>query len=303
MKKNFQHARINCLALVLLPLLLGGARAHGQPETEVYLAELSAEQGKIRVSAPVNISANAGYDNQPSFTRAGDLLYVRTRAGQTDIARYSPETGETSWRTDTPGGGEYSPVEIPGRASLSAVQLDTTGLQRLYEYPAEGGAPVLLHPDLKVGYYLWLTENTIACTVLVEDRMDLYLLEVGDQRATMVERNVGRSLLPVPGTKRFMYTRTENGHSVAYSMDPEGLEQTRMVSLPDGVQDLGRLPDGRLLCGKENQVLVFTPGTSQSWEVFHSFPPSLGLLSRLAVNREGTRLAFVAEPVPPGEQP
>ncbi|MCO5725338.1 TolB family protein [Robiginitalea marina] len=300
MEKTLKKALISYLALVFLPLLPGGGGVYAQPETDVYLAGLTTKNGETRVSEPVNISRNPGYDNQPSFTREGNIVYSRTRDGQTDIALYSPETGETSWRTNTPRGGEFSPMEIPGKASLSAVRLDSTGLQRLYEYPPEGGASVPLHPTLKVGYYLWLTEDKVACTVLVEDRMDLFLLDVGEQRATMVERNVGRSLLPVPGTKQFIYTRTENGHSVAYSMDPEGLEQNRIVSLPGGVQDLGRLPDGRLLCGKENQLLAFTPETSQSWEVLHSFPTSLGHLTRLATNREGTQLAFAAEPVPAG---
>ena len=95
----------------------------------------------------------------------------------------------------------------------------------------------------------------------------------------------------------------ENGHWVVYSTDPEGREQNRIAALPDGVQDLGWLPGGRLLCGRENQILAFTPGTSENWEVLHSFPPSLGRLSRLAINAEATRLAFAAEAAPWREEP
>jgi hypothetical protein len=141
--------------------------AFGQPETEVFLADLNIGAEAILDSSPLNISNNPGYDNQPSFLEDGTLLYARTRNGQTDIARYNLKEGTTSWISNTPGGSEYSPLKIPGREAVSAIRLDTTGLQRLYAYPLQGGAPTLLVEGLKIGYHLWIDPELLVCTILI----------------------------------------------------------------------------------------------------------------------------------------
>ena len=133
--------------------------------------------GGYQIAQLKNLSQNAGYDNQPSFWSENELLYASTRNGQTDVVRHHLATNKKEWRCATAIGSEYSPLRIPEREAFSAIRLDTTGRQRLYRY-ASNGIIDLVHPMLKIGYQLWVDANNLLCTVLIENRMDLYWLAV-----------------------------------------------------------------------------------------------------------------------------
>lgn len=89
---------------IFLYLLLSGGLVFAQNSTEVYLLDLSTDR-----TTPTNISQNPGYDNQPSFWDNEDLLYTRSRDGQTDIVRYKINSKKLEWQTNTLQGSEYSP--------------------------------------------------------------------------------------------------------------------------------------------------------------------------------------------------
>ena len=270
----------------------------GQQETDVYLAGLEIGREGISVSIPLNISNNPGYDNQPSFLEDGTLLYSRTRNGQTDIARYYPEQGTTSWLSNTAGGSEYSPSKIPGREAISAIRLDTTGLQRLYAYPMHSGEPSLLVEELKIGYHLWVDPNLLVCTVLVEDRMDLVVVNFKDGSRHTFQKDVGRSLLRIPESDQISYLTKENDTMVVKAMDPKSGRTEPIITLPDDVQDLVWLPDGTLICGYGNKLLGYRPGRDPDWRILQIFPPETGRITRMAVNPSGTQLALTLGPDP-----
>src|SRR5262249_19001182 len=78
------------------------------PDTEIFLAPLTKDGGKLTLGAPVNITNSPGYDNQPSFTPDGaSILFTsvrgapaaapaaaggKTPAPETDIYRYEIAT-------------------------------------------------------------------------------------------------------------------------------------------------------------------------------------------------------------------
>jgi hypothetical protein len=41
------------------------------PATDIFLADLAVADGRFAVSAPRNLTARDGYDNQPAFSRDG----------------------------------------------------------------------------------------------------------------------------------------------------------------------------------------------------------------------------------------
>lgn len=276
-------------------LATGSFSIRGQINTDIYLADLEIGQEGIRVSVPVNISNNPGYDNQPSLLNEIELLYSRTRNGQTDIALYSVPDGTTSWLSDTPGGSEYSPVRRPEHPFITVIRLDTTGLQRLYNYPLTDGKPERILEDLKVGYQLWIDKDILVCTVLVDDRMDLVLINFRNGTRHTYQKNVGRSLLKIPGSERFSYVSLQGDSPVVKSMDPNSGATDLVATLPEGVQDLCWLPGGTLICGYGNALLGLHPGRDSQWREVHVFSPALGIISRITVSRGGTKLALVVE--------
>jgi hypothetical protein len=278
--------------LVLLPCVL---QVQGQSETDVFLATLRLSEGSLQVSDLENISRNPGYDNQPSFPGGQGLLYARTRNGQTDIARFSLPERSTAWLSDTPGGSEYSPLKIPGREAVSAIRLDTTGLQRLYSYPLSGGAPELLVDDLKVGYHLWVNEHLLVCTVLTEGRMDLVIVNFEDHSQYTYQRGVGRALHRIPGSGRISYTTSEKGVTAIRSMDPQSGATTEVADLPEGVQDFCWLDTTLLLCGKGNELRSLDLRDTPAWKTVVTLENPKSNISRLAYDPASGKLALVIE--------
>ena len=76
------------LALILL------LSSQTPPDTEVFLAPLTSDGGKLVVGRAENISNSPGYDNQPSFSPDGRSVYFTSgrSSGQMDIYRY--DTGK-----------------------------------------------------------------------------------------------------------------------------------------------------------------------------------------------------------------
>ena len=117
---------------IILVLFLSNLQA--QVNSELYLFDMRYENGKLQLSNKKNISINAGYDNQPSFYDNNTILFASERNGQTDIKEYKIASDKFTKLTETDFGSEYSPQRMPDSKNISAVRLDTSGLQRIYEY-------------------------------------------------------------------------------------------------------------------------------------------------------------------------
>ncbi len=281
-------------SLLTCGLLVASVLAFGQPDTDVYIAELTLSSKAIVVKNPFNVSNNPGYDNQPSFRSDGEiLLFAKTRKGQTDIYSYDPESGHGGWLTNTPGGSEYSPMEIPDTNSVSAIRLDTTGLQRLYRYEfKDRQKSKLLFDDLKIGYHLWFRPDILVCTVLTENRMDLVVAYPEDQTANTYQKQVGRSLQRIPGRDLISYVSLEDEKPILKSMDPISGSTAIIAPLPEGIQDVCWLPNGLLLCGGDGILQLWDPEKSD-WTTAVELGNDFGQISRIAVNKQGTLIALV----------
>ena len=281
---------------ILANSLIYSAPLQAQPNTEVFITDLSYKGETIGFTSPVNVSKNDGYDNQPSFYNDNVLLFSSTRQGQTDIAQSLYNKSKTSWLTNTPDGSEYSPLKIPNKRAFSAIRLDKDGLQRLYKYPLETGTPELLLKELKVGYHVWLSDELLVCTVLVEKGMDLVVVNFKDQTRYTFQKKVGRSLLKIPNSNLISFVALESGKAVLKSMDPVSGTTKKLAMLPPGVQDLCWLPNGMVVVGKDNSLWGMQPGIDQDWKLVKRFEnPEIGNISRLAVNTIGSKMAFVSE--------
>ena len=267
----------------LLYFTLGGLSAQG--ETEVYLLALTKD-----LDSPINISHNPGYDNQPSFWDNDHLLYTRTRTGQTDIVRYNLNSKKTEWLCDTSQGSEYSPLRIPDSEAFSAIRLDTTGFQRLYRYTEDGKSELLFSP-LKIGYHHWVSDNTLLCTVLVEDYMNLMLVQPNSS-AKLITEKVGRSLHRIPKSSQLSFIQQKEGRSILSSIDLTTQNIQTLLPLPEGVQDVAWLASGTLIFGQGNTLFQWDPNTSSGIQVWKKLS-RINNISRLALSPNGKLLALV----------
>lgn len=285
--------------LLFLACLVCSGKVVAQASTEVYLFDLEMADGKPMLTNPKNISNNDGYDNQPSFWDDDTVLFASTRADQTDIRRLNINEGSTyKWLTNTPTGSEYSPLRIPGKNAVSAIRLDLDGLQRLYEYDLKTGESKPLS-DLKIGYHVWFNKDILVATVLVENRMDLVVINFKDNSTRTVQKNVGRSLHTIPGGQRINFVDKSNNNWIIKSIDPISGATDQIADIFQKEEDVCWLDSNTLITGHEKSLYTYDVKNGGEWEPLITFDQEeINNISRIAINKGKTRLAFVAEDSP-----
>ncbi|HEY9229767.1 MAG TPA: hypothetical protein VIP11_24160 [Gemmatimonadaceae bacterium] len=268
-----------------------------QAPTDIFLAPLSAQNGRPVVGTPVNITNRPGYDNQPSFTpdnRA--ILFTSTREdGQSDIYRYDIASKTTTRVTSTPE-SEYSATVMPGGTRFSVIRVEKDSTQRLWSFALDGSDPKLVIESLKpVGYHAWLSPTTLVMFVLGSPNALVY----GDLRTGKMDtlaRGIGRSLAKLPNGSGFSFTQTvDSAQRVKMMSGPRATPQD-LVSLPRGSQDLVWLDSGEIVTGSGSKLLAWQSGAAAWSEVADFASAGLTDITRLAASPDGKWLAIVAMP-------
>ena len=301
------------LSTIVGILVWAGVQGTPAPPPEVYLAGLSVTGGKVTITNPVNISNNAAYDNQPSFTPDGSaVLFTSVRGDRKPDPKVAAATGSEIYRFDIASGklsqltttneSEYSPTVTPDGRSFSVIQVEADGTQRLWRFPiAGGGKAELVLADIKpVGYHAWADASTLALFVLGEPAT-LQLADTSTGQAEILARNIGRSLQRVPGGGISFVQReaSDSGQTVTVMrLDPATKKITPLVRVIDGVRDpdLAWTPDGLLLLAAGGKLYGWRLGDAQFQQVADLEAVGLRGASRMAVSPKGDRLAIVALP-------
>lgn len=278
--------------------------SYAQSNSEVYLMEMSTVDSVFKIDKPINISNNEGYDNQPSFLGPDNLMYAGTRDGATDIAAYNIPSGQGYWINVATPGGEYSPQAVTEEQAIAAVRLDPDGLQRLYKYPIPEGPSELLVKDLKVAYFTFYDENTIACSVIVDDELQFGVYDLFKGKFKLLGKNAGRSIHKIPNSDKISYTLVNKDtiHEI-YELNLKGLKSKRIGSLPKGVQDYTWLNPTEILFGIISKIYVQDIiKAGERREVADLSGYMIKNISRMSLSPDGKQLAFAAETDAPTSQ-
>jgi dipeptidyl aminopeptidase/acylaminoacyl peptidase len=269
------------------------------PGTDIYLVPLSRSGGVLQGGVPVNLTARAGYDNQPAFSPDGRTLYwTSAREGQTDIYRTDLDSGRSQRVTSTPE-SEYSPTLTPDGSRLSVVRVEADSTQRLWLMDLNG-AP--LRPALDalkpVGYFAWLNADTVFAFVLGSPAT-LQRAEPATGRAAVVARDIGRTIYRIPRQDAVSFVQRDSTGDWIGRLDPRSDAVTRIAPLPRGTEFYAWTPEGALLSTRSNELVRWDAG-SGAWETVARFSePGLRRMTRLAVSPRGDRIALVGNDAAP----
>ncbi len=286
-------------AIAMALLASTGLGAQASPSTDVWVIPMS-QPGRVPVfGEPANVTHRAGYDNQPSFTPAGDaVLYTVIGAGgASDISRFTLREREPEQLTFSPE-SEYSATVTPDGRSYSVIRVEADSTQRLWRFPLGAqGPPTLVLEDLRpVGYHVWGGDHTLALFVLG----DPATLQIADDRAgkaEVVAADIGRALAKVPGRDAVTFVQqVKDSLPWIAELDVRTKSVRRVAQSPPGADYHAWTPNGALLTAAGSRIFVWTDGR---WDV----AADLGRwgargISRLVASPKGDWLAFVAEDDP-----
>lgn len=274
-------------------IIYGAVQA--QPSTEIYLFDLKKEGSSYKISNPINISKNEGYDNQPHFLLNGSgLLYASNKNGQTDVVKYFIKSGESKQITFSKG-SEFSPTPHPSESFFTTIILEKDGTQLLWQYPIDGGEPKVIIPNAKVGYHCWPNDHTIVSFVL-GDTATLEAFDVKSGKIKLLDKNIGRSLHKIPGSELVSYVSKSSASWMIKSMDIKSGVSKNIAPTLEQVEDMAWSEDGTIFMGKGDKLFQYDTRGNIEWVEIASLEQyGLRNISRISVSPSNDKIAIVID--------
>ncbi|MDW3210911.1 MAG: hypothetical protein R8N23_13630 [Reichenbachiella sp.] len=288
-------SRIITTVLTTIVLLAKFSVGYAQSSTEIFLFELTKENGNFKMANPANITNNPGYDNQPSFINDNELVYAATYDNQTDIVRLNLESKEKTRMTNTPS-SEFSPKLTPDGKYISCILLDRNGSQTLVKYPLKGGEPKAIPSEQKIGYYCWFDKKTVFSFVLGSPP-SLQEWNTKNSEFKIIMMNPGRSLSKIPGEKTISFIHKESD-DIWYvnSYDPLTDKVTYLTECIKGAEDMVWASDGTAFLSDQKKIYKFDPKVDNGWKLMADMESfDLSTASRLAISPDLKWMAVVID--------
>ena len=268
------------------------------PGTDLY--RIRMRDGLLaQLSAPENLTARTGYDNQPGFRPDGSGLRYTSidSSAQAEIHYLDLATGESRPLTRNLT-SEYSPTPIPGSDRFSVVRVEADSTQRLWSFGADGSDPQLLLPEVPgIGYHVWGDESELLLFVLGEPH-ELHRATLGEVGSERIAVDIGRCLQRIPGEDAWSFVhRSADGGWTISRLDRVSGVITAIADTPaPTVEDYCWTPTGSLWSSDGASILEWQSGAPGIWTVVRNLAPDgIGGITRMAVSPLGDALVFVAD--------
>ncbi|HZS44790.1 MAG TPA: hypothetical protein VFC63_06770 [Blastocatellia bacterium] len=294
--RNRRNHLVIAGALMLFISSIAARQTAAPPATNIFVAELSVQNGKWKVVNPINITDRDGYNNQPFFTPNGkSILYTSIREDkQADIYRYDL-VSKTDARVTNTKESEYSPTLTPDGKGISVIRVEPDNTQRLWRFNLNGDDPSVILENIKpVGYHAWIDGNTLALFVLGSPST-LQIVDVKTQHAETVASDIGRSLFKIPHQEKVSFT-----HKISNNMweideyDLKSRKTSIVAKSQPGNEYYAWSPSGVLVTANDAKLFKLQPGKDSDWvEIADLSSSGIKSITRIAISPSNDRIAFV----------
>lgn len=298
-------SRSAIFAAVLLAAPSQSLRAQPPAPVNIYVADLTYENGTIHIGAPRKLTGDRGINSQPSFTPDGkSILFVSRRDsanGQGDIYRIDLSTGAETRVTSTPE-MENSPTVTPD-GKLMVIRWTPATLFKqwgpwIYDMNGQPLRGVLPGPDT-VGYYVRVDATRFAMVRPTTRRA----VAVFDTRSgSMTDYDWPVANLPpqrIPGRLAVSYTRVDSiGGNRIRRLDIATHDTSEIAPAVSGKAVHAWTPRGTILMSKGNTIFALTP-PQVTWSRVAAFEdPELQDINTYVVSPRGDKVILIS-PVKP----
>jgi hypothetical protein len=272
-----------------------------QANTDIWLLRIDRQGEKIHLTQPQNITARAGYDNQPVFSPDSKKIYFSSMAEgtkQTDIYFYDLEKKQIE-AFNFSKTSEFSPSFMPGLHGISVVMVEEDSTQRIWEFDLTGKRSRLVFANNdSVGYYAWVNSNSAIAFILGNNsaKPNRLSLITRDGREKLIAENVARGMKVFE--KSAFYLKTIDSSSYVFHTDFSTSRQ--LVKAPGKSVDMSVLGDNLLMAYKGIIYAAKIETNNKLVKTLSEFSPIADLsgygltnMARLSVSPDGRWLAVV----------
>ncbi len=269
------------------------------PEFEIYVSKLDNINGNLKVSDVLNVTNHDGYDNQPSFTPDGKMIYFSSVRDTTQSDIYAIDLSDNSTKqiTNTVE-SEYSPVFTNDGNSFTVVRVEKDSTQRMWEFAKNGTSQKVILPKIdSVGYYCKIDEKHFAFFMVTEPST-MVIADAKKQTTLAIDKNIGRCIKRIPGENAIMYLVKKSDKQWVlkkYDLDKNRISIVSII--PPVSEDFIWTNDNKILMARNNQFWIYNySAENPEWKMISEIKELTGKkIYRLALAPDGVTLAFVAD--------
>lgn len=265
-------------------------------ETDIYFFDLVVDKNMTKLRNMKNITDREGYDNQPSFSPDGLILYYSSdnEKSAPDIYSYHVESGKETQLTDT-FEKEYSPLVMPDGKHISFVQ-QYRRIQALVKMNLETKEITEISKKLNnVGYHCWINDNIVAIFE-ANSPPTLHIVNIEENEDEEIDEYVGRSIYINPVTKKLNFFNYDDEKGTIFELNNISSDEKKaIISMKANSHDFFIMSDGTILSTLGSIIYSFKEGKDENWNVFFDGQDKgINEITRVTVNPQMTKIAIVS---------
>ena len=183
---------------------------------------------------------------------------------------------------------------MPDQKFISCILQRKNGKQDLVKYPINGGEPIILIDNLKVGYHAWMDNNSLLLFVLEDTSTNgLHYYNLVTKENKKLATDIGRSLQRVPGKPAVSFIKKTPGEWLIREYDAITKKIITIMPALHNHEFIAWTKKDLALMSDGNDIYFAKQGNNNWKKVKMNSTIPLKNISRIAINEQNNKLVVV----------